>query len=73
MPLPLPNRLRQARVSDETGFQLAIHFRPAGKLLVGTKVLAMKVSGKITTNEALLTTSTLGTISPTKAMIHENA
>ena len=40
---------------------------------MGTKVLAMKVSGKITMNDALLTTSGLGTISPTKAMTHDIA
>ena len=33
----------------------------------------MKVSGKITMNDALLTTSTLGTSSPTQAMTQEIA
>src|SRR3954470_16924368 len=69
----LPNSWRAAWVTDETGFQLATNFSGAGNLSVGTKVLAMKVSGKITTNEALFTTSTLGTMSPTQAMIQETA
>src|ERR1700722_19843248 len=72
-PLPLPNRLRQAWVSADTGFQFATHLRTAGNLFVGTKVFAMNVNGKITTNDALFNTSTLGTITPTKAMIHEIA
>ena len=36
-------------------------------------MLAMKVSGKITMNDGLLTTSGLGTSSPIQAMIQEIA
>ena len=60
-------------MSEETGFQFAIVFSTPGSDLSGTNVFAMKVSGKITMNAALLTTSGLGTISPTQAMIQEIA
>ena len=53
----LPNSSRAAAVTDETGFQLAKVFSSGGKLLVGTNVLAMNVSGKITMKLALLTIS----------------
>ena len=47
---------------------------PAGRAACcGTNALAMKVIGKITMNDALLTTSGVGTSSPTGAMIHEIA
>ena len=69
----MPNRSRAAWVTDETGFQFAMNFSTEGRLFVGTNVFAMNVSGKITMNEALLTTSGLGTMSPTSAMIQDIA
>jgi len=55
------------------GFNSANVPNTAGRFSVGTKVLAMKVTGKITMKLALLITSTLGTSKPTKAMVHEKA
>ena len=69
----LPNRSRTDWVAVETGFQSAKTRSGVGKFCVGTKVLAMKVSGKITMNEALLTTSGVRTSSPTGAISHEIA
>jgi hypothetical protein len=39
----------------------------------GTKALDTNVNGMITMNEALFTTSVLGTSSPTHAITHEKA
>ena len=49
----------------ETGFHPARVFSAPGRFSEGTKVLAMKVTGKITMNEALLTTSGVRTSRPT--------
>ena len=68
-----PNSSRAACTSAEIGFQSAIALSTGGKLLVGTKVFAMNVSGKITMKLALLTTSGVRTTSPTTAMIHDIA
>ena len=57
----------------DTGFHSAKTRSGVGRVSEGTKVLAMKVRGKMTMNEALLTTSGLGTSRPTRAMIHEKA
>src|ERR1700712_3360019 len=56
---------------EETGFQSAIVRRIGGKWVVGTKVLAMNVSGKITMKLALLNTSGVRTSSPISAITHE--
>ena len=53
----------------ETGFQSTKVSRKPSNDSCGTKALERKVSGKMTMKAALLTTSTLGTISPTSAMI----
>jgi hypothetical protein len=47
-------------VTDETGFHSAIDRSGPGRPSLGTKVLAMKVIGKITMKEALCTTSASG-------------
>jgi hypothetical protein len=60
-------------VTADTGFQFAKVFNGSGKLLVGTKVLAMNVSGKITMNAALFTISGVRTSRPTSAITHEMA
>ena len=54
--------------SVETGFQPAKVRSTDGRFSLGTKVLAMKVSGKITMKDALPTTSGVRTLSPTHAM-----
>ena len=69
----LPNSSRAAWVTVETGFQAASVCRTGGSVSSGTKVLATNVSGKITMNAALLTTSGLGTSMPIHAMIQEIA
>jgi hypothetical protein len=69
----LPNSWRAAWTSADTGFQSAITLSTVGKLLVGTNVFAMNVNGKITMKLALLTTSGVRTISPTRAITQENA
>ena len=68
LPEQLTGGLRQV-----DGFHAANVFSAPGRLLIGTKVFAMNVIGKITMNDALLTTSGLGTISPTNAITHEIA
>ena len=60
-----PNSSRAACATAETGFHSANTRNGVGKSSVGTKVLAMKVSGKITSEEALLMASTLPTDRPT--------
>ena len=60
----LPNSSRAAWVTADTGFHSAKARSAPGRFSDGTKVLAMNVSGKMTMNEALLITSTLGTSSP---------
>ena len=67
-----PNRTRTACVNVDTGFHSAMGFKMPGKLSDGTKVLAIKVSGKSTMNVALLTTSGVGTSNPRQAITHEN-
>jgi hypothetical protein len=67
-----PNRTRTAWVNVDTGFHSAKVFSTPGKVLDGTKVLAMKVSGKSTMKVALFTTSGDGTSSPRHAITHEN-
>ena len=69
----LPNSSRAARVTDETGFHSAKVCSGPGRVSSGTNVLAMNVSGKITMNDALLTTSGEGTSIPIQAMIQEMA
>lgn len=69
----LPNSSRAACVTAETGFHSAKVRSGPGSVSSGTNVLATNVSGKITTNEALLTTSGLGTSSPIHANTHEIA
>src|SRR5688572_9953942 len=64
----LPNSSRAACVTADTGFHSAIVLSGPGRPSDGTKVLAMNVIGKITMNEALLTTSGAGAISPTYAI-----
>src|SRR3970282_423490 len=68
-----PNNSRPAWVTAETGFHSATALSTVGRLLDGTKGLAMNVSGKITMNDALLITSGLGTMRPTRAMIQDLA
>src|SRR3954471_5775848 len=68
-----PNNCRAAWTTAETGFQSAIALSTGGKLLVGTNVFAMNVSGEITTKLALLTTSGVRTSSPTRAITQEMA
>ena len=53
----------------DTGFHSTNTLSGPEKDSCGTNALETNVSGKITMNDALLTTSTLGTISPTSAMI----
>ncbi len=65
----LPNSSRQAWVTVDTGFQSTNVFSGPENDSCGTNALETNVSGKITMNDALLTTSTLGTMSPTRAMI----
>src|SRR5438105_3686427 len=69
----LPNASRTAWATDDTGFHSAMTFSGPGRTAARTNVFAMNVSGKITMNEALFTTSTLGAFSPTSAMIQEMA
>ena len=69
----LPNRLRAACAIADTGFQLAMVLSTAGKLLVGTNVLAMKVSGKMTMKLALLNTSGVRTSIPMIAISQDIA
>ena len=69
----LPNSTLAAWVTAETGLWSAKTRSGAGKPSVGVKVLARKLSGKMTMNEALLTTSGALAVSPTNAMIHEIA
>ena len=57
----------------DTGFHSAKIRSTGGSDSSGTKVLAMKVIGKITMNVAWLNTSALGTSSPRNAMIQEMA
>ncbi len=57
----------------EIGFHSAKVRSGPGSVSSGTKVLATNVSGKITMNEALLTTSGVGTSIPIQAMIQEMA
>ena len=64
----MPNSSRLAWVSAETGFHSTNVRRKPSKDSSGTKALETKVRGMITMNEALLMTSTLGTISPTQAI-----
>ena len=54
-----------AWVTADTGFHSAKVLSTPGRFSEGTNVLATKVIGKMTTNEALLITSTLGTSRPT--------
>lgn len=61
----LPNSSRAACVTADTGFHSAMVRSGPGRPSAGTKVLAMKVIGKMTTKDALLTTSGAGAISPT--------
>ena len=68
-----PNALRAACATAETGFHSAKVRSARGRFWLGTNVFAMKVSGKMTMNDALFTTSTLRTFRPTYAMIHEIA
>src|SRR5918992_5472132 len=72
-PPVFPNASRTPWFTAETGFHSANVRRTDGKAWSHTKAFEMKVSGKITMNDALLTTSTLATLSPTYAMIHEIA
>jgi hypothetical protein len=67
-----PNRTRTACVNVDTGFHSAMGLRIPGKVSDGTKVLAIKVSGKSTINVALFTTSGVGTNNPRHAITHEN-
>ena len=69
----LPNRSRAPCATEDTGFHSANVFSGPGRVLAGTNVLATNVSGKITMNDALLTTSGLGASRPTNAITHENA
>ena len=71
--LEFPNSSRAAAVTDETGFHSAKVWSGAGSVSRGTNVLATNVSGKITMNDALLTTSGHGTSIPIHAMIQEIA
>jgi len=71
--LVFPKSWRAAWVTADTGFQLAMARSGPGNPLVGTKVLATKVNGKMTMNDACCTTSGLGTSRPTQAMIHDTA
>jgi hypothetical protein len=68
-----PNFTRTACVSVEMGFHSAIVRSTPGKLSDGTNVFAMKVNGNKMTNDALFTTSGVGTSNPTQAITHENA
>src|SRR5438105_1313327 len=69
----VPNASRTACATDETGFHSAITRSGPGRTVAWTNVFAMNVIGKITMNDALFTTSTVGTLSPTNAMIQEIA
>jgi hypothetical protein len=60
-------------VTVETGFHSAKTLSTGRKVSSGTKVLAMKVSGRMTMKLALLTTSGVRTSSPTIAISHEIA
>ena len=71
--LVLPNSSRAAWVTADTGFQLAKVRSGSGRVLDGTNVLAMNVTGKITMNAALLTISGVRTSSPTHAITQETA
>lgn len=61
----LPKASRTAWATEDTGLHSAKALRGPGRRSLCTKVLAMKVRGKMTMNEALFTTSTPGTRSPT--------
>ena len=67
-----PNLTRTACVNVDIGFHSAMVRNTPGRLLDGTKVLAINVNGNSTMKVALLTTSGEGTISPRHAMTHEN-
>ena len=69
----LPNSSLAAWVTDDTGFHSAKVYRDPGRSSAGTNVLAMNDSGKMTMNEALLITSTLGTSNAMYAITHETA
>jgi hypothetical protein len=69
----LPKSPRAACMTAETGFQLAKVRSGPGRLSSGTNVLATKVSGKITMNEAPCTASGVGASRPTHANTHEIA
>ena len=69
----MPNSRLAAWTTADTGFQSAITLSTDGKLFVGTKVLAMNVSGKITMKLALFTISGVRTSRPTSAMTQEMA
>src|SRR5918992_4783740 len=68
-----PNASRVACATAETGFHSAKVCNGPGIRSLRTNVLAMNVAGMMNMNEALFTTSTLDTLRPTYAMIHEIA
>src|SRR5919106_871724 len=69
----LPNASRTPRATADTGFHSAKVRRTSGRSSTLTNVSATNVIGKMNMNDALLTTSTLDTLSPTYAMIQETA
>lgn len=64
----LPKLSRTAWVSVEMGFHPAKARSADGSRSAGTKVLAMKVNGKMMMKDALPTTSGVRTFSPTHAI-----
>src|SRR3954453_21205909 len=69
----LPNNSRAAWTTAETGFHSANVRSTGGSPSSGTNVLATDVSGKITMQLALLTTSGVRTVSPTIPISHDMA
>ncbi|CAN5523856.1 hypothetical protein BH18ACT16_BH18ACT16_05500 [soil metagenome] len=69
----IAEELAPACATAEKGFHSANVRSTVGRFALSTKVLATKVNGKITMNDALFTTSGLGTSMPTYAITQENA
>ena len=69
----MPNRLRAAWTSAETGFHSAKTRRTVGSVSEGTKALEMNVNGNRMMNTALFSVSGVETTRPTNTSTHENA
>ena len=73
VPLSTRQLRRAASVTAETGFHSASIRSGPGRFSAGTNVFATNVSGKITTNAVLFSTSGFGTSSPRYAITQDSA